>query len=386
MKHLNLLGALCLGIVLTGCGGGAKSPAQQGSNPTSGAPASSAPGEEEKVLNVYNWSDYIDPGVLTDFTQKTGIKVNYDVFDTNQVLETKLLTGHTNYDIVVPSAPFLARQIQAGVFQKLDKSQLPNLENLDPDMMKRLTVYDPGNEHSVPYMWLSSGPGYNAAKIAERMPDAPVGSLRMIYDPAVVAKFKDCGVSMLDEPSEMVGTALLFLGKNPKSESPDDLKAAENLLMSIRPYLRYINSSRYIDDLANGETCLALGWSGDVKQARDRAKDAGNGVEIKYSIPKEGTIMNFDMLAIPADAPHPHNALLFINYLLEPAVAARNSNLVKYANANAASTPLVSEAVRGDPNIYPPPDIRAKLVPEPVLSAEYQRLLTRTWTRFKTGK
>jgi putrescine transport system substrate-binding protein len=383
----NLLGALCLGVVLAGCGGGAKSSSgpEGGSGPSAGTGAAAA-GEEDKVLNVYNWSDYIEPSVLEDFTKKTGIKVNYDVFDANEVLETKLLTGHTNYDVVVPSAPFLERQIKAGVFQKLDKSQLPNLKYLDPNMLKLIEVYDPGNEHSVPYLWLTDGPGYNVAKIKERMPDAPVDSLRMFYDPAVVAKFKDCGVSVLDAPAEVVGTVLIYLGKDPKSESLDDLKAAEAVLLSIRPYLRYVHSSRYIDDLANGETCLALGWSGDVKQARDRAKDAGKGIEIKYSIPREGTVMNFDMLAIPADAPHPHNAQVFINYLLEPEVAAKNSNLVKYANINTASTPMLVDAVKGDPNIYPPPDIQAKLVPEPPVSQEYQRLLTRTWTRFKTGK
>ncbi len=382
----NLLGALFLGWVLAGCGGGAGPPAHSGGSTQPPAPGAGAAREEEKVLNVYNWSDYVEPGVLEEFTKRTGIKVNYDVFDANEVLETKLLTGHTNYDVVVPSAPFLQRQIEAGVFQKLDKSQLPNLKNLDPAMLKQIAVYDPRNEHSVPYMWVTSGPGYNVAKIRERMPDAPVDSLRMFYDPAVVSRFKDCGVSVLDAPSEVVGTVLLFLGKDARSESLEDLKAAETVLLSIRPYLRYVHSSRYIDDLANGETCLALGWSGDIKQARDRAKDAGKGIEIKYAIPREGTIMNFDMLAIPADAPHPRNAHLFINYLLEPAVAARNSNLVKYANINTASTSMLVDAVKGDPNIYPPADIQAKLVPEPPRSQEYQRLLTRSWTRFKTGK
>jgi putrescine transport system substrate-binding protein len=375
-----------LGVVLAGCGGGARPPAQQGSAAKAGAPGSGGSDPEDKVLNVYNWSDYVDPSVLADFAKQTGIKVNYDVFDSNQVLETKLLTGHTNYDVVVPSAPFLHRQISAGVFQKLDPSQLPNLKNLDPDMMKRIAVYDPGNEHSVPYMWVTTGPGYNVAKIKERMPDAPLNSLRMIYDPAVVSRFKDCGVSVLDEPSEIVAGVLIFLGKDPRSSSPEDLKAAEAVLMSIRPYLRYVHSSRYIDDLANGETCLALGWSGDVKQARDRAKDAGKGIQIEYSLPREGAIMNFDMLAVPADAPHPLNALLFINYLLQPDVAAKNSNLVKYANINTASTSLLSDSVKGDPNIYPSADVLAMLVPEPPRSQEYQRLLTRTWTRFKTGQ
>jgi putrescine transport system substrate-binding protein len=379
-----LLVAFCIGVLVAGCGGGAKSPTQVGGAGQPAAPPGA--GNEEKVLNVYNWSDYIDPGVLDDFQKRTGIKVNYDVFDANEVLETKLLTGHTNYDVVVPSAPFLERQIQAGVFQKLDKSKLPNLKNLDPEMLKRIAVYDPGNEHSVPYLWITSGPGYNVAKIKQRLPDAPVDSLRMLYDPAVVSKFKDCGVSVLDAPSEVVGSVLLFLGKDPKSESADNLQAAEKVLLSIRPFLRYVHSSRYIDDLANGETCLALGWSGDIKQAGDRARDAGKGIEIGYSIPREGAIMNFDMLAVPADAPHPQNALLFINYLLEPQVAARNSNLVKYASVNTASLQFLSPAVQADPNIFPPPEVQAKLVPEPPHSQEYQRLLTRAWTRFKTGK
>src|SRR3569833_284749 len=376
MKKI-VLGAICLGV-LAGCGGGAKPPAQE----TAAAPE----GGGDKVVNVNNWSDYIDPTVLGEFTKRTGIKVNYDVFDSNPVLETKMLTGHTNYDIVVPSAPFLQRQISAGVFQKLDKSKLPNLKNLDPEMMKRIAVYDPDNEHSVPYICVTSGPGYNVAKIKARLPEAPVDSLRMIYDPKVVSKFQDCGVSMLDEASEVVGSVLIYLGKDPRSSSTEDLQAAENALMAIRPFLRYIHSSRYIDDLANGETCLALGWSGDIKQARDRAREAGKGIEIDYRIPKEGTIMNFDMLAVPADAPHPQNAFEFINFLLEPEVAAKNTDLVKYANVNTASTPLLKEAVRNDPNIYPPPDILAKLVPEPPRTSEYNRLLTRMWTRFKTGK
>lgn len=385
-----LLGVLCLGMVLAGCSGGTKPPdssaAQAGGKEAASAPAAGT-GPEDKVLNVYNWSDYVEPSVLEEFTRQTGIKINYDVFDSNEVLETKLLAGHTNYDVVVPSAPFMQRQIKAGVFQKLDKSLLPNLKNLNPDILKQLEVYDPNNDHSVPYLWLTSGPGYNVAKIKERMPDAPVDSLRMVYDPAVVSKFKDCGVSVLDAPSEVVASVLIYLGRNPRSESPEDLKAAEAALLAIRPYLRYVHSSRYIDDLANGETCLALGWSGDVKQARDRAHDAGKGIEVKYSLPKEGSVMNFDMLAVPADAPHPRNAHLFINFLMDPEVAAKNSNLVKYANINTPSTPLLVDAVKNDPNIYPPPEVQAKLVPEPPHpSQEYQRLLTRTWTRFRLGK
>jgi putrescine transport system substrate-binding protein len=380
----NLLIASCVAVIGASCGGGAKPPAGTAGDRQSTAAAADA--EEEKVLNVYNWSDYIEPSVLQGFAKEFGIKVNYDVFDANEVLETKLLAGHTNYDVVVPSAPFLQRQITAGVFQKLDKSLLPNLKNLDPDISRRVALYDPGNAYAVTYMWVTSGPGYNVAKIKERMPDAPVDSLRMFYDPAVIAKFKDCGVSVLDAPSEVVGTVLIFLGKDANSEKPEDLKAAEDVLMSIRPYVRYVNSSRYIEDLANGEICLALGWSGDVKQAHDRAKDAGKNVDISYTIPRDGTLMNFDMLAIPADAPHPRNAHLLINYLLRPEVAAKNSNLVKYANGDSASYELLDPSVKGDPNIYPPPELRAKLVPELAKSQRFERLLTRTWTRFKTGQ
>jgi putrescine transport system substrate-binding protein len=342
--------------------------------------------ESEKVLNVYNWSDYIQPAVIADFQKETGIRVNYDVFDSNEILETKLLTGHTNYDIVVPSGAFLERQLQADIYQKLDKALLPNLENVDPQVARAAAVYDPGNQYSVDYMWITSGVGYNTAAIRARMPDAPVDSWRMLFDPAVVSKFRDCGVSILDAPSEVVGTVLLFLGRNPNSNSPEDLKAAMVALKAIRPYVRYVDASRYIDNLANGDICLVMGWSGDIKQAHDRAHDAGKGVDIAYSIPREGAIANYDVLAIPADAPHVRNAHLFINFLLRPDIAARNSNLIKYANSVVPSIEPLDPAVVNDPGVYPPPEVRARLVPERPRPADYQRLLTRAWTRFKTGR
>jgi putrescine transport system substrate-binding protein len=350
--------------------------------------AGTQPGAQdaERVLNVFNWSDYIEPSVIADFEKEFGIRVHYDVFDSNEVLETKLLTGHTNYDVVVPSGAFLERQIKAGIYQKFDKALLPNLAGVDPEVQRATEQYDPGNQYAVTYMWITSGPGYSTAKIRERMADAPVDSWRMFYDPKVVAKFADCGVSVLDAPSEVVGTVLLYLGRNANSESVEDLNAAESVLRAMRPYIRYVHSSRYIDDLANGETCLALGWSGDVKQARDRAREAGKGSDLAYSIPREGAIRNFDMLAIPADAPHPRNAHLFIDYLLRPEIAARNSNFIKYANGVLASLPLLDPAVRDDPGIFPPPEVRAKLVPERARSLEYTRRLIRMWTRFKTGK
>jgi putrescine transport system substrate-binding protein len=378
------LGAV-LAAMLAGCSGSSKPPADESAKPAGTATGSGTAMDADKVVNVYNWSDYIDPTVITDFQKEYGIKVNYDVFDSNEVLETKLLTGHTNYDVVAPSGAFLARQIQAGVFQKLNKALLPNSRYLDPAVMKKVEQYDPGNAYAVDYMWITSGPGYNVAKIKERLPDAPVDSWRMFYDPAVVAKFADCGVSLLDAPSEVIPTVLLYLGKDPNSTSVEDLQAAEKVLMAIRPYIRYIHSSRYIDDLANGETCLALGWSGDVKQSHDRALEAGKGVNIGYNIPKEGGISNYDVLAIAVDAPHPNNAHLFINFLMRPDIAARNTNLVKYANGDTR-TDAIDAGVRNDPGVYPPPEVLAKLHPEPTRTLEYTRMLTRTWTRFRNSK
>jgi putrescine transport system substrate-binding protein len=342
--------------------------------------------ESENVLNVDNWSDYIQPSVIADFEKEYGIHVNYDVFDSNEILETKLLTGHTNYDVVVPSGAFLERQIKADIYQKFDKAQLPNLQNVDPDVARAAALYDPGNQYSVDYMWITSGVGYNVAEIHARMPDAPVDSWRMLFDPAVVSRFQDCGVSILDAPSEVVATVLLFVGRNPSSNSPEDLKLAEGVLKSIRPYVRYVDSSRYIDNLAGADICLAMGWSGDVKQAHDRAREAGKGVDLAYSIPKEGAIANYDVLAIPADAPHVRNAHLFINFLLRPDIAARNSNLIKYANAVTPTVQPLDAAVVDDPGVYPPAGVRARLTAERPRPPEYQRLLTRMWTRFKTGR
>jgi putrescine transport system substrate-binding protein len=378
--------ALAIALLLGACGG-PKPEAGSAAPPADSASATSAvQTDAEKVLNVYNWSDYIDEAVIQEFETEYGIKVNYDVFDSNEVVEAKLLAGSTGYDIVVPSANFLERQIAAGVFQPLDSSRLPNLGNLDPDITQRVALHDPGNKHSVNYLWGTSGVGYNVEMINKRMPDAPTDSWKMFYDPDVVAKFADCGVAVLDAPSEVVGTVLIFLGKEPNSEDPADLQAAEEVLMKIRPSIRYVNSSKYIDDLANGEICLALGWVGDVLQARDRADEAGKGNTIRYGLPQEGAIMFFDMLAIPKDAKHPLNAHLFIDFLLRPEIAARNSSYVNYANSNAASYPLVDEGVRNDPSIYPTAEVKARLVPDLAETAEFTRLLTRSWTRFKTGR
>ena len=373
-----------LSLLLAACGGG-KAPGDPAST-SPGSDAAPAPGGEAAVLNVYNWSDYVDPQVLEDFRKETGIEVRYDVFDSNEVLETKLLTGNSGYDVVVPSAYFLERQLAAGVFQKLDETQLPGLANLDPDVVQQAARHDPGNEHSVVYMWGTTGIGYDADKVRKIMPDAPVDSWKLLFDPAVLAKLKDCGVSVLDDPTDMVATALLYLGKDPNSEVESDLAAAEALLMKIRPHLRTIHSSQYIDQLANGELCIAVGYSGDILQARDRAEEAGRPIDIRYSIPREGALMWFDTLAIPADAPHPANAHRFIEYLLQPEVAAMNSNFVYYANANAKATSLLDEELRSDPGIYPSPDVKARLHANLAKSPAFTRALNRSWTRFVTGR
>jgi len=348
--------------------------------------AGAAAAEEEKVLNVYNWSDYVAEDTISGFEERTGIKVNYDVFDSNEVLEAKLLAGSTGYDVVVPSASFLERQIKAGVFGELDRSALTNYGNLDPAIMQRIALHDPDNKYAVPYMWGTTGIGYNEAMVQAALPNAPVDSWDMLFDPEVVSKFADCGVTLLDAPTEVFSAALAYLGKDANSQDLDDLKAAEALLAKIRPYVRYIHSSQQINDLANGEICVAMGWSGDIMIAADRASEAENGVEISYAIPKEGTIIWFDMLAVPTDAPHPGNAHLFINYLLEPEVIAEVSNYVYYANPNVKSTEFVDEEVTEDPGIYPPQEVKDKLFPDLAHEPRYTRVQTRAWTRFKTGQ
>ena len=345
-----------------------------------------APAAEEKVLNVYNWSDYIAEDTEANFEQQTGIQVNYDVFDSNEVLETKLLAGKTGYDVVVPSASFLERQIKAGVFMKLDKSKLPNLANMDPEIMQRVALHDPGNEHAVPYLWGTTGIGYNPEKVKAALGVDTIDSWATIFDPENAKKLKDCGLVMLDAPVEVFDSALIYLGKDPNSESEADLNAARDLIMGVRPYVRYFHSSQYINDLANGEICVALGWSGDILQAQARGAEAEKPVEVAYAIPKEGAIVWFDMLAIPADAPHPDNAHKFINYLMEPSVIAAVSDYVAYANGNAASFELVDEAVRTDPSVYPTPEVKAKLYPSLAESQEYSRLSNRAWTTVRTGQ
>ena len=339
------------------------------------------------VVNVYNWSDYIDPQVLEDFTKQTGIKVQYDTFDANETLETKLLAGKSGYDIVVPSAYFLERQIKAGVFQKLDKSKITNIANVWPDIAKRLAVYDPANQYAVNYMWGTTGIGYNVKAMRERLgPQGKIDSWDIVFKPDKLAKFKDCGVHMLDSADDIVPAALHYLGLNPNSTDEKDLQRAADLLLKVRPSVRKFHSSEYLNALAGGEICFVVGWSGDIKQAQKRAAEAKNGVEIGYVIPKEGAQMFFDNLAIPKDAAHVAEAHAFIDYLLKPEVAAKNSNLVAYANGNLASQKFIDKAVLDDPNVYPDAATMKRLYTVSARDQKSQRVLNRLWTRIKTGR
>jgi putrescine transport system substrate-binding protein len=368
---------LALGLVLmAGCGGGGKSASGTAADKSGGA----------KVLNLYIWSDYLAPNTLSDFEKQYGIKVHAAYFDTNETLETKLLAGNSGFDIVVPTASYFERQIKAGAFLSLDKSKLPNLQNMDAQLMGKVALHDPGNAHGIIYMWGTNGIGYNEKMIKALMPDAPLDSWRLIFDPAVAAKIAKCGISLLDSPAEMLRAVYSYLGKDPNSQSADDLLQAEAVLAKIRPYIRNFSSSEYIEALANGDLCISVGYNGDVMQARDRAKEAGKGIEIKYMVPKEGSILWFDMLAVPKDAPDPDSAYAFLNYMMTPQVIADVSNFKRYANANSASQSMVLPAVKDDPGIYPPLDQRQKLAVQLADSPEQTRAITRVWQKFKTGQ
>jgi len=345
----------------------------------------SSAAKAEDVVHVYNWSDYIDESILTDFTKETGIKVVYDVFDSNELLETKLLAGGSGYDVVVPTGPFLARQITAGVFQKLDKAKLPNLKNLWPDISERLGKYDPGNEYAVNYMWGTTGIGYNVAKVKAALGDVPIDSWDVLFKPENAEKLKSCGINILDASDETFAIAMNYIGKDPDSKVTGDLEAGGEVYSKVRPSVKTFNSSSYIDDLANGDICVTIGWSGDILQAKTRAEEAKNGVEINYVIPKEGTYMWFDNLAIPADAKNVDAAHAFINYLMKPEVIAKASNYVQYANGNLASQPLLDEAVFKNPSVYPTAETVKKLFTISPYGPKEQRVLNRVWTQIKTG-
>ncbi|MBY5987243.1 polyamine ABC transporter substrate-binding protein [Roseovarius atlanticus] len=337
-------------------------------------------------VRVYNWSDYIDEDLLAKFEEETGLELVYDVFDSNEVLETKMLAGGSGYDVVVPSGTFLQRQIAAGAFQKLDKSQLPNLDNMWDVIEERTAKYDPGNEYAINYMWGTTGIGVNTAKVAEVLgEDAPVDSLSLIFDPANMEKLQSCGVHFLDAPVELIPAALQYIGEDPDSHDPDVIAKTEEVLMGVRPYVQKFHSSEYINALANGDICVAFGWSGDILQARDRAAEADNGVEIAYNAPSEGALMWFDMMAIPADAPNPEGAHTFLNFIMDAENIAAASNYVYYANGNKASQEFLIEDVIDDPAVYPNEETLENLYTTTPYPAKVQRVVTRMWTKIKSG-
>jgi putrescine transport system substrate-binding protein len=348
--------------------------------------AGTATAQEEKVVNVYNWSDYIDDSILADFTEETGIKVVYDVYDSNDILDTKLFAGGSGYDVVVPSSEYLVRQIEAGLIQKLDKSKLSNLDKMWDVISDRVGEYGDANDYSVNYMWGTTGIGYNKKMVAERIDNPPTDSWDLIFDPQYAKKLADCGIMMLDAPTEVMPAALNHLGLDPNSTDPGEIEQAKEMLLKVRPFVRKFHSSEYINALANGDICVGYGYSGDIFQARDRAAEAGQGVEIAYSIPKEGARMWFDQLAIPADAPHPENAHAFIDYLMRPEVIAKATNYVVYANGNKASQEFVDDAIINDPAVYPSDDVLANLYTKEAYDARTQRLINRAFTTVQTGQ
>jgi len=343
-------------------------------------------GAQERVVNVYNWSDYIDQSIIDDFTKETGIKVIYDVFDSNEILETKLLAGGSGYDIVVPTSNFLVRQIEAGVYQKLDKSKLPNIANMWDVVTSRVAKYDPDNAYSINWMWGTVGLGYNEKKVQEALGVDKIDSWDVFFNPEKLSKLADCGVYVLDSPADIITITLKYLGLDPESKSPDDLAKVEETLLKIRPYIRKFHSSEYINALANGDICLAVGWSGDVFQARDRAAEADQGVTVGYIIPKEGTEMWFDQMAIPADAPHVAEAHEFLNFIMKPEEAAKATNYVFFPNGNKASQQFIDKEILNDPAVYPDEATLAKLFTVSPYDPKTQRLVTRVWTKIVTGQ
>ena len=350
------------------------------------APNKAAQPQAGGALRIYNWSDYIDPALLEEFTKETGIKVRYDTFDSNEVLETKVLQGQTGYDLVVPSNHNVPRYITAKAIQPLDKAKLPGLSNLDPAVTTHMAPFDPGGTYAVPYMQGTIGIGYNVDAVAKRLPGVKVDSWAVVFDPKNLAKLKDCGVYFLDASEDMYAVALNYLGKDPNSKNPADYAAATGLLVKARPYVRKFHSSEYIDALANGDICVAIGYSGDVLQARSRAEEAKNKVRIGYVVPKEGSQVWFDVFTIPVDAPNAPAAYSFLNFMLRPEIIARASNYTKYANANAAATKLVEASVRDDPNVYPTPEVFKRLFVTTTKDQGLLREVNRLWTKVQTGQ
>lgn len=366
---------VCCMLLMSACGG-----------TDSANPPGSAARQGDKALNLYIWSDYLAPKELPDFEKQTGVPVHVSYYDTNETLETRLLAGHSGFDVVVPTASFFERQIKAGVYLTLDKSKLQNLRNMDAELMAKAANYDPGNAHGIIYAYGTIGLGYNEKRIKALLPEAPLDSWRLVLDPAIASKIASCGISVLDSPAEMLRVVLSYLGRDANSKAPADLALAQDTLAKIRPYVRNINSSEYIEALANGDLCAAVGYNGDVLQARNRAHEAGNGIDVGYQVPKEGSVLWFDMLAIPKDAPDVESAYAFMNYVMTPQVSADISDTMHFATANAAALPLVLASIRNDPGVYPPQSLVQRLSVQQADSPDENRAIVRAWQKFKTGQ
>jgi putrescine transport system substrate-binding protein len=368
-----LISTALMCLVLVSCGRPSESPSRPGT------------GAEDKVVNIYNWYDYIKPEVLRKFETQYGVQVRYNVFDSNNTLEAKLLAGHSGYDVAFPSGAYLESMVAAGVFRPLDPSRLPNLKNMDPAIMQRLALHDPRTEHAVVYMWGITGIAYDEAKVRARLPQAPVDSWSLLFDPKVAARLADCGIGLYEAPNIIVPSVLAWLGEPPNSEDAGKLERAGKALLAVRPYIRKVSSGSLVDDLATGELCVIIASNGDAMQAQERTRIAGNGEQVRYSIPREGAVMWFDVAAVLADAPHPGNAHRFIDFLMDPAIAAENSNAIHFPNGNAAAQSALQPELTNTA-IFPGQELASRLIPERAKSEDYVRLRTRMWTRFRTGQ
>jgi putrescine transport system substrate-binding protein len=342
--------------------------------------------DDGRVVDLYNWADYIAPSTAQEFQERTGIRLRVSTFETNETLESRLMTGDSGYDVVVPTAPYLQRQIRGGAYRPLDKKLLPNLANLDPALMERVALNDPDNAHSVIYMWGTYGIGYNVSEVREALGGPPPDGWGLFFDPDYASRLQHCGIGTIDAPAGVIRLVLKYLGRDPNAPGPGDLEDAERVLLRIRPFIRTINTTNVIESMANGDLCIALGYNGDFVQARNRAREAKNGIQIAFLLPREGSLLWFDMLAIPRNAPHAANALALINFLMDPHVIAAISNYIGFANANIAATPFLDPSIASDPIVFPTPEQRRRLFVQAEDSPDQARALTRIWEKFKTGQ
>ena len=349
-----------------------------------GSRAAGAVGEEEKVLHVYNWADYIGKDTIEEFERQTGIRVVYDTYDADETLEAKMMAGDSGYDVVSTSTDFFSRQIKAGIYQPLDRALLPSWGNLDPHVLALEATADPGNRFAMPYLRHVNGFAWNVDMIRARMPDAPVDSLDMIFKPEIIKRFADCGVSFLDQPEDVLQLALNYLHLDPNTRNPDDYRQAEKLLLAVRPYIKAFDSTEYLNGLANGEFCISMSWSGDYATSQARVKAIGTNVQLAFTVPKEGANASFDAWLIPKDAPHPRNAHRFLEFMLQPRVIAAVTNYIHYGNDNQAADPYVEPEILHDPAVYPTPQMEARLYESTEADPALERLRTRTWTRIRT--